>query len=93
MTILDRNINAYHQPGVEAGKKAAAKVLALQKQLIGALKASNVSLSLEEVAIKIGALDQVEGLYHIARHLHANCKILFEGDLSKPMTLKMMLID
>ncbi|PPS11597.1 hypothetical protein GOBAR_AA09021 [Gossypium barbadense] len=27
------NINAYHQPGVEAGKKAAGEVLALQKRI------------------------------------------------------------
>lgn len=27
------NVNAYHQPGVEAGKKAAAEILALQKKL------------------------------------------------------------
>ena len=87
------NINAYHQPGVEAGKKAGAEVLTLQKQLIAVLKSSKVSLSLEEVAIKIDAPNQIEALYHVARHLHANCKILFEGDLSRPTTLKMMLID
>lgn len=28
------NLNAYHQPGVEAGKKAAAQALALQAQLL-----------------------------------------------------------
>ncbi len=87
------NINAYHQPGVEAGKKAAAKVLDLQKQLVDALKNSKVSLSLEEVATSINAIDQIETIYHIARHLHANCRLLFEGDLTKPSTLKMMLID
>jgi len=32
------NVNAYHQPGVEAGKKAAASVLALQQALVAALK-------------------------------------------------------
>jgi len=31
------NINAYHQPGVEAGKKAAGEVLALQKRLLTVL--------------------------------------------------------
>ncbi len=31
------NINAYHQPGVEAGKKAAARVLALQSEVRAAL--------------------------------------------------------
>jgi glucose-6-phosphate isomerase len=86
------NINAYNQPGVEAGKKAGAKVLALQKKLIDSLQSSTVSLSLEEIAVKIDAPDEIESLYHIARHLHANCKILFEGDLSSPKTLKMMLI-
>lgn len=86
------NINAYHQPGVEAGKKAGAKVLALQKKLVDALKVSSVSLSLEEIATRIDDLDEIESLYHIARHLHANGKVLLEGDLSKPATLKMMLV-
>ncbi|KAG4382877.1 hypothetical protein GLYMA_14G180501v4 [Glycine max] len=31
------NINAYHQPGVEAGKKAAGEVLALQKRVLAVL--------------------------------------------------------
>jgi glucose-6-phosphate isomerase len=56
------------------------------------LKASTISLSLAEIATRIDAPDEVESLYHIARHLHANCKILFEGDLAKPATLKLMLI-
>ncbi len=34
------NINAYHQPGVEAGKKAAAAVLALQGQVVAKLSAA-----------------------------------------------------
>jgi glucose-6-phosphate isomerase len=86
------NINAYHQPGVEAGKKAGAKILALQKQLVDILKASTISLSLEEIATKINAPDDVEFLYAIARHLHANSKVLFEGDLAKPASLKLMLV-
>jgi len=87
------NINAYHQPGVEAGKKAGAKVLGLQQKLVEVLKSSTVSLSLEEIALKIDELDEIESIYHIARHLHANRKILFEGDLAKPESLKMMFID
>src|SRR5208283_978230 len=31
------NINAYHQPGVEAGKKAAGAVIALQLKILGCL--------------------------------------------------------
>ena len=34
------NINAYHQPGVEAGKKAAARILALQGKVQAALEAA-----------------------------------------------------
>ena len=34
------NVNAYHQPGVEAGKKAAGGVLELQRKLVAALEAS-----------------------------------------------------
>ena len=33
------DINAYHQPGVEAGKKAAARILEVQGRLVGALTA------------------------------------------------------
>ena len=32
------NINAYHQPGVEAGKKAAAAVLDIQKKVVETLQ-------------------------------------------------------
>jgi glucose-6-phosphate isomerase len=86
------NINAYHQPGVEAGKKAGAKVLDLQSKLVAALKSSTLSLSLDEIAAIADAPEEIESLYNIARHLHANCKVLLEGDLSKPATLKVMLI-
>ena len=67
-------------------------LLALQKQLVDVLKASPISLSLEEVATKINAPADVEFLYAIARHLHANSKLLLEGDLAKPASLKLMLV-
>ncbi|MGV7468108.1 hypothetical protein PJI21_29440, partial [Mycobacterium kansasii] len=49
------NINAYHQPGVEAGKKAAAEVLALQKRVLSVLNEASCKdpaepLTIEEVA-------------------------------------------
>src|SRR5271166_4508963 len=34
------NINAYHQPGVEAGKRAAAAVLALQGKVLASQSAT-----------------------------------------------------
>lgn len=83
------NINAYHQPGVEAGKKAAASVLALQNQVLELLEGQSSPLSLQEIANKIGSPDQVETIYKIIRHLHANQRgIVLQGDLGNPESLK-----
>ncbi|GAB4222130.1 MAG: glucose-6-phosphate isomerase [Acidobacteriota bacterium] len=38
------NVNAYHQPGVEAGKRAAAEVLSLQRALLDALSGEEGAL-------------------------------------------------
>ncbi len=65
------NINAYHQPGVEAGKKAAAKVLTVQKQVVEYL-GKNAGSSVEAIAKGIGAPEQVETVFKILRHLSAN---------------------
>lgn len=75
------NINAYHQPGVEAGKKAAASVLALQNQVV-ALLAQGQALTLRETAERLGQLDQIETIYKIARHLHANQRLVMTGDVA-----------
>ncbi len=67
------NINAYHQPGVEAGKKAAATVLALQQQVLKQLGAGDTA---DAIASAIGAKDEeVETVYHILRHLASNGRI------------------
>jgi glucose-6-phosphate isomerase len=71
------NINAYHQPGVEAGKQAAASVLDLQHRVVNALRQSPCPLTLEELAAKAGSSDQVETIYAVVRHLHANQRDLF----------------
>lgn len=79
------NINAYHQPGVEAGKKAAAAVLDLQRQVVQALKEAGQPLSLMAIAEKIGVPDQVETIYKIVRHLQANQRgIVISGSLGEP---------
>lgn len=81
------NINAYHQPGVEAGKKAAAAILSLQQQVMKALEAGT-PLSLADLAAKAGAPDQIESIYKIVRHLHANNRgVSLSGDLGKPSSL------
>ncbi|MEM0982234.1 MAG: glucose-6-phosphate isomerase, partial [Cyanobacteria bacterium P01_H01_bin.58] len=52
------NINAYHQPGVEAGKNAAAVILALQNSVVEAVKSAEQPLSVAAIADKIGAPEQ-----------------------------------
>lgn len=82
------NINAYHQPGVEAGKKAAAAVLELQKRVVQVLQEEGAPLSLTQVAEKAGATDQIEAIYKILRHLAANDRsVTLQGDFGKPASL------
>ncbi|NJP12684.1 MAG: glucose-6-phosphate isomerase [Leptolyngbyaceae cyanobacterium RU_5_1] len=82
------NINAYHQPGVEAGKKAAASVLALQVKLVETLKSAGQPLALNTLAEQAGAADQIETVYKILRHLEANKRgIGLQGDRAKPSSL------
>ncbi len=73
------DINAYHQPGVEAGKKAAAKVIDLQSRLIEHLsKHEGETFTADEVAQALGALDEAEPAYHVLRHLAANGRYVRE---------------
>ncbi|MRG92257.1 glucose-6-phosphate isomerase [Polyangium spumosum] len=66
------DINAYHQPGVEAGKKAAQAVIELEHRVLGALRAkAGTALSLAEVAEAAGN-DDPETVFWILRHLSAN---------------------
>ena len=70
------NINAYHQPGVEAGKKAASKLLQLQKQVREAL--SGEGKTAEEIARSVDA--DPEEVFHLLRHLASNdARIKVEG--------------
>ncbi len=63
------HINAYHQPGVEAGKKAAVAVLDLQKRILAALSAAPATV--EQIAA-VAASDEPESVYLILEHLAAN---------------------
>ncbi|MEL7088000.1 MAG: hypothetical protein AAGL98_06095, partial [Planctomycetota bacterium] len=71
------NINAYHQPGVEAGKKAAADVLDVQHKAVAAL--TDTPLSPTEIAQSIGEPDAVETIEHVLAHLAANKRIARKG--------------
>jgi len=63
------NINAYDQPGVEAGKKAATKLLQLQKQVSEKLLPGRGQTA-EEIARSIDA--DPEDVFHVLRHLASN---------------------
>lgn len=65
------DINAYHQPGVEAGKKAAAEVLTLMHRVVHAVEDCNgTNLTLAEVARRAESTDE-EAVFMILRRLSA----------------------
>jgi len=66
------NINAYHQPGVEAGKKAAGAIIALQKEVFTLLAGQQRMMTAGEVAAGLGKADETEAVFAILRHLAAN---------------------
>jgi len=62
------NINAYNQPGVEAGKKAATELLAIANK--GTREIESKSTNGDQIARAL-AVDP-ESVYHLLVHLHAN---------------------
>jgi glucose-6-phosphate isomerase len=64
-------VNAYHQPGVEAGKKAAAAVLDVQRALLAAMRAENGAFrTAEEWAKRANAGAEIA--WKVLEHLAAN---------------------
>jgi glucose-6-phosphate isomerase len=65
------NINAYHQPGVEAGKKMAGSVIELQRKLIAHLRQHRLrAFSIDELAAACSG--DSETVFHILEHMSAN---------------------
>jgi glucose-6-phosphate isomerase len=74
-------INAYHQPGVEAGKKAAQELLTLQARVLEVMHGRpGESLPLETIASAVGTPD-IEAVFWILRHLSANPRRHVEREL------------
>jgi glucose-6-phosphate isomerase len=68
------NINAYHQPGVEAGKKAAQSVIELQIKVLDHLAAhTGGAFTAEEIAASLKT--EPEATWHVLRHLTANGRL------------------
>jgi glucose-6-phosphate isomerase len=64
-------VNAYDQPGVEAGKKAAGGVIELQQRLVAALAASpGTAFTAEALASKVGGSPEIS--HKILEHLSSN---------------------
>jgi glucose-6-phosphate isomerase len=72
------NINAYHQPGVEAGKKAAAAVLRVQQQLVAALGDQPQPVDALAQAVGLTSDDGVYTAWKILEHLAANGRVVRE---------------
>ena len=70
-------VNAYHQPGVEAGKRAAAAVLALQRRVEAAL--SDEPRTAAELAAAAGEPDP-EAAWLLLEHLEADGRARRQGD-------------
>ena len=70
-------LNAYHQPGVEAGKLAAGDVIKLSVKIQNYLK-SNPGQKFDAVTISdaLEESEQAETVYKILQHLAANRRVL-----------------
>ena len=79
-------INAYHQPGVESGKKAAAKIVVLKTRLFSILKSeADQSISIDELALKTGQESEKDLVFKLLESLRINRRIggSFEPDPSR----------
>lgn len=70
------NVNAYHQPGVEAGKKAAAAVLQLQGRVVQLLLSGKEPRSVEQIASDLNEPESAETIFAILQHLAANGRLM-----------------
>ena len=71
------NINAYHQPGVEAGKKAAGAVISIKIRAVEFLRNSGgKAMTAEEIAQGLNAADEVETVFKVCEHLAANSELV-----------------
>jgi glucose-6-phosphate isomerase len=71
-------VNAYHQPGVEAGKKAATAVLALQQKILAHV--GEEPTGVDELASALARSDgDPETIFKICEHLAANGRLTRVG--------------
>lgn len=85
------SINAYHQPGVEAGKKAATVIIALQGSILKCLGARlGHRLSVRDIASEIGS-DDLESIFKVCQHLAATRANVEADNLTDPASARIWL--
>jgi len=66
-------INAYHQPGVEAGKKAATAILTVRESVINFLRQNTgTGYTTKEIASEINNLNKTDWVFKILENLAIN---------------------
>ena len=82
------NINAYNQPGVEAGKKAASEVIEIQRKILEfLLNKPRIAFTVEEIAAQIGSIEDIEHIFKICEHLSANQRSTIHKHLGESILL------
>ena len=67
------DINAYHQPAVEMGKKAAGEIMDLKNRILGFLDSNLATkFTLLELSQRLEIEDDLENAYRILLHLGSN---------------------
>jgi glucose-6-phosphate isomerase len=80
------DVNAYHQPGVEAGKQAARAVLALQVRVLAALPEAPAGKTCRELADTL-RVDPF-AVWQVLRHLAANDRGVVVDSLADPTSAR-----
>ena len=66
-------VNAYHQPGVELGKKGANHYIALQRQVLEFLRErKGAAYTAEKLAEELGQPEETELIFKLLEHLYLN---------------------
>lgn len=82
---------------LKLAKKAAGEILALQKRVLAVLNEASCKepvepLTLEEIAYRCHASDDIEMIYKIIAHMAANDRALIaEGSCGSPRSIKVFL--
>ena len=80
-------INAYHQPGVEAGKKAAGDVLTTKNRVVQLLSEVDEYLNIEQISQRLELSGDEILIYQILRHFAANHALSIQGSFFEPESL------